>query len=155
MKEKTDYSYIAAQLEALTEGETDVIANLSNFSAALNMNLADINWVGFYLVKNGQLVLGPFQGKPACIRIDFGRGVCGTAAATGKTQLVENVHEFAGHIACDSASSSELVIPIRHSGRLVAVLDIDSPLLARFTEEDRIGLEQCARILENACDWNS
>lgn len=155
MNEKTDYSYIAAQLEALTAGETDVIANLSNFSAALNMTLADINWVGFYLVKNDQLVLGPFQGKPACIRIDFGKGVCGTAAATGKTQLVENVHEFAGHIACDSASSSELVVPIRHNGRLVAVLDIDSPLLARFTEEDRIGLEQCAGILENACDWNS
>lgn len=153
MQNQIDYPLLIAQIEALTESEHDTIANLANTSAALNMNLADINWVGFYLVREGQLVLGPFQGKPACRRIDFGKGVCGTAAATGVTQSVGNVHEFAGHIACDNASNSEIVIPIRHNGRLAAVLDIDSPLLNRFTEEDKAGLEQCARLLEKRCDW--
>lgn len=144
----TDYSLLIEQLEALTEGETDMIANLANASAALYMNLPDINWLGFYLVRGGQLVLGPFQGKPACRRIDFGKGVCGTAAATGVTQLVENVHEFAGHIACDSASNSEIVVPIFYDGQLAAVLDVDSPLIGRFTEEDKKGLEECAALLE-------
>ena len=153
MHTETDYTLLLAQLQAVTESERDTIANLSNTSAVLNMNLEEINWVGFYLVRKEQLVLGPFQGKPACIRIDFGKGVCGTAAQTGVTQLVENVHEFPGHIACDGASNSEIVIPIRRDGRLVAVLDIDSPVLSRFTTEDQKGLEQCAALLEDACDW--
>ena len=154
MKDRTDYSMISAQLEALTSGERDTIANLANASAALNMSLMDINWVGFYLVRDGQLVLGPFQGKTACIRIDFGKGVCGTAVALDATQLVPDVHAFPGHIACDGASNSEIVIPMHFNGKLVAVLDIDSPLLNRFTLEDQSGLEQCAAILEQACDWN-
>ena len=153
MYTETDYTLLLAQLQAVTESERDTIANLSNTSAVLNMNLESINWVGFYLVRKEQLVLGPFQGKPACIRIDFGKGVCGTAAQTGATQLVENVHEFPGHIACDGASNSEIVIPIRHNGRLVAVLDIDSPVFGRFTPEDQKGLEQCAALLGDACDW--
>ena len=118
------------------------------------MCLPDINWVGFYLVRDNQLVLGPFQGKPACIRIDFGKGVCGTAAAADTTQLVMDVHQFPGHIACDSASNSEIVIPLHHQGKVIGVLDIDSPLFARFTETDKIGLEACARLLEYSCDWN-
>lgn len=150
---ETDYTLINAQLEAITEGERDTIANLSNASAVLNMNLPDINWVGFYLVRDNQLVLGPFQGKVACLRIDFGKGVCGTAAATDTTQLVMDVHEFPGHIACDSASNSEIVIPLHHEGKLVGVLDIDSPLKERFTETDKNGLEECAAIIEKACDW--
>lgn len=153
MSGQTDYSLLCAQLAALTEGETDTVANLANASAALHMNLPDINWVGFYLVRDGQLVLGPFQGKPACRRIAFGKGVCGTAAATGTSQLVKNVHEFSGHIACDAASNSEIVIPVYDEDRLAAVLDIDSPLIGRFTEEDRAGLEQCAQLLGKACQW--
>ena len=148
-----DYDLLVAQLEAVTEGERDTVANLSNASAILNMSLPHINWVGFYLVRNQQLVLGPFQGKPACIRIDFGKGVCGTAAATDTTQLVTDVHQFPGHIACDSASNSEIVIPLHHNGQIVGVLDIDSPLLARFTKADQTGLEACTRLLESACDW--
>lgn len=153
MNAACDYSLILAQLKAVTDSERDTVANLSNASAVLNMNLSDVNWVGFYLVRDGQLVLGPFQGKPACIRIDFGKGVCGAAARTGTTQLVADVHKFQGHIACDGASNSEIVIPIRHCGKLAAVLDIDSPLFGRFTPEDQKGLEQCAALLENACDW--
>lgn len=153
MNSQTDYSMICAQLEAVTSGERDTIANLSNASAALNMNLPEINWVGFYLVRDGQLVLGPFQGKVACIRIDFGKGVCGTAAATDTPQLVPDVHAFPGHIACDGASNSEIVIPMHHNGKLVAVMDIDSPLKNRFTLEDQEGLERCAALLEQACDW--
>lgn len=153
MSGQTDYSLLYAQLAALTEGETDTVANLANASAALYMNLPDINWAGFYLVRNGQLVLGPFQGKPACRRIGFGKGVCGRAAATGRVQLVKNVHEFSGHIACDAASNSEIVIPVFRGDRLVAVLDIDSPLMGRFTEGDRAGLERCAELLGKACDW--
>lgn len=153
MKYQTDYELILAQLKALTETERDTIANLSNASAALNMNLEDLNWVGFYLVRGSELVLGPFQGKPACIRIAYGRGVCGTAAATDTTQLVPDVHAFPGHIACDGASNSEIVIPMHCQGRLVAVLDIDSPLQDRFSPEDKVGLERCAALLEKACDW--
>lgn len=154
MKSQADYSMILAQLKAVTSGEHDTIANLSNASAVLNMSLTDINWVGFYLVRDGQLVLGPFQGKVACIRIDFGKGVCGMAAVSDTTQLVPDVHAFPGHIACDGASNSEVVIPIHYNGKLVAVLDIDSPVLNRFTPGDQAGLEQCAAVLEQACDWN-
>lgn len=150
---QVDYDLLLAQLEAVTEGERNTIANLANASAILNMCLPDINWVGFYFVQDNQLVLGPFQGKPACIRIDFGKGVCGTAVAADTTQLVMDVHQFPGHIACDSASNSEIVIPLHHHGKVIGVLDIDSPLLARFTESDKIGLEACARLLESACDW--
>ena len=153
MKYQTDYELILAQLKALTETERDTVANLSNASAALNMNLEDLNWVGFYLVRENELVLGPFQGKPACIRIAFGKGVCGTAAATDTTQLVPDVHAFPGHIACDGASNSEIVIPLHYQGRLVAVLDIDSPLPDRFSPVDQTGLERCAELLERACDW--
>lgn len=147
MGQDTDYKLLLEQLEALTEGEEDTIANLANAAAALYMNLADVNWAGFYLVREGQLVLGPFQGKPACRRIAFGKGVCGTAAETGVTQLVENVHDFPGHIACDGASNSEIVVPVYHGGRLAAVLDIDSPLFGRFTRRDKEGLEACAALL--------
>lgn len=153
MQYDTDYSLILAQLSAVTEGELDTIANLSNASAVLNMNLPELNWVGFYLVREGGLVLGPFQGKPACIRIAFGKGVCGTAAASDTTQVVSDVHTFPGHIACDGDSRSEIVIPMHHRGRLVAVMDIDSPVPDRFSQEDKIGLEQCAAILEHACSW--
>lgn len=153
MKNMTDYSMISAQLEAVTSGEQDTVANLSNASAVFNMNLEDINWAGFYLVRDGQLVLGPFQGKAACIRIDFGKGVCGTAAALDAAQLVPDVHAFPGHIACDGASNSEIVVPMHCNGKLVAVLDIDSPLLNRFTTEDQAGLERCVAVLEKACDW--
>ena len=154
MEKQTDYSLILAQLKAVTESERDTIANLSNASAVLNMNLPDINWAGFYLVRGDQLILGPFQGRPACVRIAFGKGVCGTAAAADATQLVANVHEFPGHIACDGASNSEIVVPVHHDGHLAAVLDIDSPLYNRFDEEDRAGLEACAALLGKVCDWN-
>ena len=137
------------QIKALCEHETDLIANLSNISACLNMNLDQINWVGFYLMKEGQLVLGPFQGKPACVRIPVGKGVCGTAVEKNEIMLVPNVHEFPGHIACDCASNSEIVLPLHNAnGDVVAVLDIDSPLLARFDEEDKAGLETIARVIE-------
>lgn len=149
----TDYKLLSAQLESLLENEHDVVANLSNASAALNANLDDINWVGFYLVKNGELLLGPFQGNVACVHIAFGKGVCGTAAEKNETQRIENVHEFPGHIACDCASNSEIVIPMHKDGKVIAVLDIDSPILGRFTEEDQQGLEKCASIIEKACEW--
>ena len=112
MNYQTDYPFLLSQLKAVTDAETDTIANLSNAGAVLHMNLEDINWVGFYLVRNGTLVLGPFQGRPACVRIAFGKGVCGTAALSGVTQIVPNVHEFPGHIACDGASNSEIVVPV-------------------------------------------
>lgn len=150
---ETDYSLILAQLEALTEGERHTVANLANASAVLYMHLEGINWAGFYLVRDGRLVLGPFQGKPACRRIEFGKGVCGTAAASGKSWIVDNVHEFPGHIACDPASNSEIVVPVYHGTSLAAVLDIDSPLTGRFTVEDREGLERCAALLGKACSW--
>ena len=150
---QNDYSLMAAQIAALTDTEQDTIANLSNAAAVLSMNLSDINWAGFYLLRDNQLVLGPFQGKPACIRIPLGKGVCGTAAATDTTQLIANVHAFPGHIACDSASNSEIVIPLHKEGNLVGVLDIDSPLPGRFIETDKEGLEKFAQILEKNCDW--
>ena len=151
------YALLAEQLKALTDGETHVIPNLANASALLFDALPDLNWAGFYTVERDDatgkdyLLLGPFQGKTACIRIPAGRGVCGTAMATGQIQLVANVHEFPGHIACDSASNSEIVLPLIKEGRVVAVLDIDSPLLSRFDEEDREGLQHLVTVLEEAC----
>ena len=149
----TDYSLLREQLASMTRTERDTIANLANASALLYMSLSDINWAGFYLVREGQLVLGPFQGKPACIRVDFGKGVCGNAAAGDAAILVPDVHAFPGHIACDAASRSEIVVPVHHAGRLTAVLDIDSPLCGRFAREDQEGLERFCSVLEDACDW--
>ena len=154
MSKTAFYDSLLSQLQALIEGENDLIANLANTSALLNLALEDLNWVGFYLLKSpDELVLGPFQGKPACLRIPVGKGVCGTAVASGQTQRVADVHAFAGHIACDGASNSEIVLPIFDQGRVVAVLDIDSPSLARFDAEDQIGLERVATALEKLC-WN-
>ena len=148
MNRTVDYSLLAAQLASLTEDVPYEIANLSNASALLWENLPDINWAGFYKMEGGILVLYPFQGKPACIRIPVGRGVCGTAVAKNEVQLVYDVHQFPGHIACDCASNSEIVIPIRKNGMVIGVLDIDSPLFARFSEADRNGLEHFVHILE-------
>lgn len=142
-----DYGVLLAQLQALTENVPHRIANLANASALLWQNLKNINWAGFYLLEEDKLFLGPFQGKPACIEIPVGKGVCGTAVSLGETVLVANVHDFPGHIACDSASNSEIVVPLRKNGCIVGVLDIDSPVIGRFTEEDRAGLEEFARIL--------
>ena len=143
-----NYDQIIAQLSALVEGVPYEVANLANASALLWQELPEINWAGFYKMTDGALVLGPFQGKPACIRIPVGRGVCGTAVAEDKTQLVYNVHDFPGHIACDCASNSEIVVPIHVRGEIWGVLDIDSPLIGRFTEEDQAGLERVVGILE-------
>ena len=153
------YTLLAEQLKALTDGEPHVIPNLANASALLFQALTDINWAGFYTVEANEttgkkyLLLGPFQGKTACIRIPSGRGVCGTALATGEIQLVKDVHEFPGHIACDAASNSEIVLPIRKGDKVVAVLDIDSPIKNRFDEADRDGLQKLVTILEEACEW--
>ena len=148
MKKTVNYDMLAAQLAALTEDVPYEIANLSNASALLWEHLPDINWAGFYKMVDGILVLYPFQGKPACIRIPVSRGVCGTAVAEDKTQLVYDVHQFPGHIACDSASNSEIVIPIHVNGEIWGVLDIDSPFIGRFTEEDQTGLQQFVDVLE-------
>ena len=137
-----------AQLEALIKDEQNKIANLANISAFLNQILDKINWVGFYLMENGELILGPFQGKVACVHIAVGKGVCGTAVKERKTQLVKNVHEFPGHIACDSASNSEIVVPIFKDNEVVGVLDIDSPIFERFDEEDQDFLEKAVKIIE-------
>lgn len=141
------YDYMNMTLEGLISEEPDWLANLSNASALLWMLVKDINWAGFYLYKNNELVLGPFQGKPACTHIQVGKGVCGTAAMTLQTQLVKNVHEFPGHIACDSSSNSEIVIPIAVENKLIGVLDIDSPRLNRFDQTDRAYLEIFMSIL--------
>jgi L-methionine (R)-S-oxide reductase len=141
------YAELAAQLRALIEGEEDFIANAANFSALLFHTLPDLNWAGFYLLKGGELVLGPFQGKPACVRIPLGSGVCGTAAAERRTVVVENVHEFPGHIACDTASNSEVVVPLLRGGELLGVLDLDSPSPGRFDGEDAEGLERLVESL--------
>lgn len=144
----TDMTALVAQVRAITDGETDMIANMANISAILFNGLADVNWAGFYLFKQEQLVLGPFQGKPACIRIPMGKGVCGTAAATQSVQIIDNVHEFDGHIACDANSNSEVVVPIiSKQDQLIGVLDIDSPKFARFSEEDASSLAQIVQIL--------
>lgn len=145
---KTNYPQILQQLSALVDGIPYEVANLANASALLWQELEDINWVGFYKMTNGKLVLGPFQGKPACIEIPVGRGVCGTAVAQDAVQLVYDVHRFPGHIACDSASNSEIVLPIHVKGEIWGVLDIDSPYIGRFTQEDKAGLIQVVRILE-------
>ena len=146
----TDYSALCAHLAALTDGIPYETANLANAAALLWLTLPDINWAGFYKMEDGKLVLGPFQGKPACIVIPLGRGVCGTAAQQDKTQLVYDVHRFPGHIACDSASNAELVIPIHVKDRVWGVLDIDSPSIGRFTDADRAGLEEFVRKLEHS-----
>ena len=148
MKNQVDYAALVAQLAALTDDVPYEIANLSNASALLWEVLPDINWAGFYKMEGGALVLYPFQGKPACIRIPVGRGVCGTAVAEDAVQLVYDVHQFPGHIACDCASNSEIVLPIHVNGEIWGVLDIDSPSIGRFTEEDRIGLEAFVAGLE-------
>ena len=145
---QTNYDLVSAQLTALTEGIPYEVANLANASALLWQEMENINWVGFYKMTDGALVLGPFQGKPACIRIPVGKGVCGTAVAEDKIQLVYNVHDFPGHIACDCASNSEIVLPIHVKGEIWGVLDIDSPEIGRFTEYDREGLEQVVQVLE-------
>ena len=142
-----NYETLAAQLEALVDGIPYEVANLANASALLWKELPDLNWAGFYKMVDGALVLGPFQGKTACIRIPVGKGVCGTAVAEGKTQRVEDVHAFPGHIACDCASNSEIVVPIFCGGEIWGVLDMDSPLIGRFAPEDQLGLEQIAAIL--------
>lgn len=140
------YAELAAQLGALVEGEGDFVANAANFSALLFHALPELNWAGFYLLKGGELVLGPFQGKPACVRIPLGSGVCGTAAAERRTVVVVNVHEFPGHIACDTASNSEVVVPLLRGDELLGVLDLDSPSLGRFDAEDAKGLEDLVRV---------
>lgn len=150
---KAFYNYLNIKLTGLICEEPDWLANLSNASALLWLLLDEINWVGFYLYKNDELVLGPFQGKPACTHIQIGKGVCGTAAGEKKTQVVKDVHEFPGHIACDCASQSEIVVPIVHDGNLVGVLDIDSPILNRFDEEDALYLEKFVSILNKYIDW--
>ena len=141
------YDTLAKQLDALLTGEKNRIANLSNASALLNQFLTNINWVGFYIMQEDELVLGPFQGLPACFRIPIGRGVCGTAVAQKETLLVDDVHAFPGHIACDAASQSEIVIPLISNDQVIGVLDIDSPVKNRFTQEDKIGLEQFVHTL--------
>ncbi|KGR83220.1 GAF domain-containing protein [Lysinibacillus odysseyi] len=143
------YNTLSKQLDALLTGEADLVANLSNASALLNTFLSEINWIGFYLMKDGELVLGPFQGLPACVRIPVGRGVCGTAAAQKATLVVDDVHAFPGHIACDAASNSEIVIPLIKNNEVIGVLDIDSPIKNRFSAEDKNGLEQFVITLLN------
>ncbi|BAN55760.1 MULTISPECIES: GAF domain-containing protein [Pseudomonas] len=146
------YNLLAAQVQALFADERDFIANAAQFSAFLYNQVDDLNWAGFYLNRNEELVLGPFQGQVACVRIPFSRGVCGAAATTRQTQRVEDVHAFPGHIACDSASNSELVIPLVKEGRLVGVLDLDSPKVGRFSEADQVGLERLAAIFLELTD---
>src|SRR6476646_46779 len=141
------YDQLASQLSSLLAGERDLIANAANFSSLIFQSLPDLNWAGFYFAKDGELVLGPFQGKPACVRIKIGQGVCGAGAAKCETLIVPNVHEFPGHIACDSASNSEIVVPLMKEARLIGVLDLDSPSPARFDEQDARGLEELVRIL--------
>ncbi|MBB6282658.1 GAF domain-containing protein [Geobacillus subterraneus] len=142
-----NYALVIEQLKALIAGEPNMIANLANAAALLNQFLTDINWVGFYLAEGDELVLGPFQGLPACVRIPFGKGVCGTAAAERRTVVVPDVHQFPGHIACDAASQSEIVVPLIKEGRVIGVLDIDSPVKNRFDDTDRRYLEQFAGVL--------
>ena len=146
----SDYSEVCKKLVALVDGVPHPIANLANASALLWQELEDLNWAGFYLSEGDRLVLGPFQGKPACIEIPYGKGVCGTAAEKQEAVIVEDVHEFPGHIACDEASRSEIVIPMTRNGVVFAVLDLDSPTQGRFTQADRAGLEVFVRVLEKA-----
>ena len=148
MENKTMYQLLIAQLKALTENNPYQISNLANVTALIYDSLEQINWAGFYIMQDGKLILGPFQGKVACTQIAVGKGVCGTAVTTGETQRVDDVHLFAGHIACDSASNSELVIPVYKDGEIFGVLDIDSPVKDRFSEEDQAGLEALVKELE-------
>ena len=146
------YSHLAKQVRSLLQDEPDFIANAANFASLLYHSLPDVNWVGFYLLKNNELVLGPFHGQPACVRIAIGKGVCGTAAELRQTVVVENVHEFPGHIACDSASNSEIVVPLIRDGQLLGVLDLDSPSLSRFDEDDAAGLYKLVEIFLDSSD---
>ena len=148
------YDQLASQLSSLLAGERDLIANAANFASLIFHSLPDLNWAGFYFVKDDELVLGPFQGKPACVRIALGQGVCGTGAAKCETVIVRNVHEFPGHITCDIASNSEIAVPLMKSGQLIGVLDLDSPLLARFDREDAAGLETLVRVLLSSTTSN-
>jgi L-methionine (R)-S-oxide reductase len=141
------YSQLATQLSSLLAGERDLTANAANFSSLVFHSLPDLNWVGFYFARDGDLMLGPFQGRPACVRIRIGQGVCGAGAAKCETVIVPNVHEFPGHIACDSASNAEIVVPLMKNSHLLGVLDLDSPLHSRFDEEDARGLEGLVKIL--------
>lgn len=150
-----DYELLSAQIRETILEERWYVPALSNVSALLMETLPDLNWVGFYVQREGRLVLGPFQGKPACIHIAFGKGVCGTAFLEDRTQNVPDVHAFPGHIACDSASNSELVIPLHFEGKPVAVMDLDSPLFARFTAEDEAGLRKIAGLMEQLLSWKS
>ncbi len=149
-----NYDLLCAQMAELAKAEAWYVPLMANAAALLYDALEDVNWAGFYLMREGRLVLGPFVGKVACIHIPLGRGVCGTAAAEDATQRVEDVHRFKGHIACDSASRSEIVIPIHRDGRVVAVLDIDSPVLNRFLAADQAGLEAFARVIEAGTNWH-
>lgn len=151
----TIYRDLEASLKSLLDGETDALANLSNAAALVNQALDRINWCGFYLLRGEDLVLGPFQGKPACVRIPLGKGVCGTAAARRQTVVVPDVREFSGHIACDADSRSEIVVPILVGGRLVGVLDVDAPEVGRFDEEDRNGLERFVNALAAEVSWET
>ena len=144
----TNYNLLSKQLQSLIEDETNLIAILSNTSALLNDNLDQINWVGFYLIDNQELILGPFQGHPACVHIAIGKGVCGTAVAQNQTQCIADVHQFPGHIACDAQSKSEIVIPLHQNNEIIGVLDIDSPINSRFKEEDQRQLENLVSIIE-------
>ena len=148
MSEIVSYDCLCKELQALTEGVPFALANLANASALLWQELPELNWAGFYLMREGELVLGPFQGKPACVRIAVGKGVCGTAVAQDRVQRIENVHEFPGHIACDSASNSEIVLPIHRGGVIWGVLDMDSPITGRFRPEDEAGLKKFVSTLE-------
>lgn len=146
---ETNYNLLGKQLASLIEDETNLIAILSNTSALLNDNLDQINWVGFYLIENNELILGPFQGHPACVHISIGKGVCGTAVANNQTQLVDDVNKFPGHIACDANSKSEIVVPIHVDNEIIGVLDIDAPITQRFSKGDQQGLEEIVSILEH------
>lgn len=150
----TDYATLLKQAEGILEEEPWAVAAMSNLSALLAESMAALNWAGFYLMREGRLVVGPFQGKPACIHIPVGRGVCGTAAEQDRLQLVPDVHAFPGHIACDSASASEIVIPIHSEGRVAAVLDLDSPVPGRFSPEDAAGLAGFVQLMEQKIRWN-
>lgn len=149
----TNYSILAAQLKELAEIDRNAVSIMANASALLMQTMEQVNWAGFYLVKDGMLKVGPFQGRPACVLIGRGKGVCGTAWEKEETLVVEDVHAFPGHIACDSASRSEIVIPIRSDGKIAAVLDIDSPVENRFSGEDRQGLEAFVRVMEEVIVW--
>ncbi|MEJ7418176.1 GAF domain-containing protein [Staphylococcus warneri] len=145
----TNYDLLQKQLISLIEDESNLIEILSNTSALLNDHLDQVNWVGFYLIENNELILGPFQGHPACVHIQIGKGVCGTAVSNNETQVVKDVHQFPGHIACDANSNSEIVIPIHKDNKIIGVLDIDAPIKSRFNDEDRKELEKVVSIIEN------